>query len=114
MNENIVIGKTVLFDNQQNHSTAFSSEERRQKHLVGLLPPAIETIERQVQRCMMQKIFDLGLARVKRPNDIAAWIEGLLYKPEYRSAPSFQRRENSVVQQPLHEEEHAETGTGRF
>ena len=28
-------------------------------------------------------MFDEGLAQVKRPRDIRAWIEGQLYKPEY-------------------------------
>jgi malate dehydrogenase (oxaloacetate-decarboxylating)(NADP+) len=28
-------------------------------------------------------MFDDGLAQVKRPRDIRAWIEGQLYKPEY-------------------------------
>jgi malate dehydrogenase (oxaloacetate-decarboxylating)(NADP+) len=28
-------------------------------------------------------MFDKGLAQVKRPRDIRAWIEGQLYKPEY-------------------------------
>src|SRR3981081_805541 len=28
-------------------------------------------------------MFDEGLAQVKRPRDIRAWIEGQLYKPQY-------------------------------
>jgi len=30
-------------------------------------------------------MFDKGLAQVERPRDIRAWIEGQLYKPQYRS-----------------------------
>ena len=28
-------------------------------------------------------MFDEGLARVERPRDTRAWIEGQLYKPQY-------------------------------
>src|SRR3982074_3330615 len=66
MKENIVIGKTPLVNSQINHSIAFASEERQQKHLVGLLPPAIETIDRQVQRCMLQ--LD------QKPNDLERYF----------------------------------------
>jgi hypothetical protein len=28
-------------------------------------------------------VFELGLARVDEPADVAAWVRSLLYKPEY-------------------------------
>ena len=34
---------------------------------------------------LAESIFDAGEATVERPRDIRAWIEGLSYKPEYRS-----------------------------
>jgi malate dehydrogenase (oxaloacetate-decarboxylating)(NADP+) len=32
-------------------------------------------------------IFDLGLARVKRPADMVAFIREHIYKPEYKTQP---------------------------
>jgi len=29
------------------------------------------------------KVFELGLARVDKPADVAAWVQSLLYKPQY-------------------------------
>jgi malate dehydrogenase (oxaloacetate-decarboxylating)(NADP+) len=68
-------------------------EERKQ----GMLyPPQKDILKIEVQTAIRvaEKIFELGLARVKRPNDIAAWIKGLLYRPEYRTYQSFQRDEH--------------------
>jgi len=57
-----------------------------------LYPPQIDILKTEVQTAIRvaEKIFDLGLARVKRPTAISAWIEGLLYKPGYRANQSFQ------------------------
>lgn len=33
---------------------------------------------------LAESIFDAGEATVERPQDVRAWIEGLVYKPEYR------------------------------
>jgi malate dehydrogenase (oxaloacetate-decarboxylating)(NADP+) len=65
-----------------------------------LFPPQKDILKTEVQTAIRvaEKIFDLGLARVQRPNDIAAWLEGLLYKPEYRADHSFQRGELSGAQ----------------
>lgn len=50
-----------------NKGTAFTLEERRKYGIDGLLPHSVDTLERQVER----------------PRDIRAWIESLLYKPQY-------------------------------
>ena len=41
-------GVALLYDPLLNRSTAFSAEERERYGLVGLVPEAVETIERQV------------------------------------------------------------------
>lgn len=53
-----------------------------------LFPPQkeISAIEVKTAIAVATKAFDLGLARVERPKDIAAWIQSLLYKPEYPHA----------------------------
>jgi malate dehydrogenase (oxaloacetate-decarboxylating)(NADP+) len=64
-------------------------KERKQ----GMLFPAqkdILKIEVQTAIRVAAKIFDLWLARVKRPNKIATCIRGLLYKPEYLADQSIQ------------------------
>ncbi len=47
-----VTGSGLLDDPRRNKGTAFTAEERRAHGLEGLLPPAVETIERQVERVM--------------------------------------------------------------
>ncbi len=46
-----VIGSRLLKSSLLNKDTAFTSEERENLHLDGLLPPHIETIDAQVKRC---------------------------------------------------------------
>ena len=97
-------------------ATADQVDEKERKQ--GMLyPPQKDILKIEIQTAIRvaEKIFDLGLARVKRPKDISAWIEGLLYKPEYQADQSFQRGGHSAVQQPSHEDvpEHAETGARR-
>lgn len=65
-NQASLTGKALLLDAEQNYSTAFTGEERQQKHLLGLLPPAVETIEQQVKRCLLQ--LD------KKPDDLERYI----------------------------------------
>jgi len=59
-------GTAILHDNARNKSTAFTRRERDADGLVGLLPPAVETLDTQVARCLMQ----LG----KKPNDLERYI----------------------------------------
>ena len=47
-------GQELLTDSKQNKSTAFTEEERQQYGLVGLLPPAVETLDAQAKRCLEQ------------------------------------------------------------
>ena len=50
-----------------------------------LFPPQkdILTVEVKTAIAVAKKIFDLGLARVDKPQDVTAWVNALLYKPEY-------------------------------
>jgi malate dehydrogenase (oxaloacetate-decarboxylating)(NADP+) len=59
-------GRQILEDSRLNKSTAFTQEERDQYGLNGLLPPAIETIDLQVQRALLQ----IG----KKPNSLEQYI----------------------------------------
>ena len=45
-------GFALLDDPIRNKGTAFTSEERRQYGLEGLLPHSVETLDRQVERVM--------------------------------------------------------------
>ena len=50
-----------------------------------LFPGQADILETEITTAtrVAEFMFDEGLARVKRPRDIRAWIEGQLYKPEY-------------------------------
>ena len=48
----LVRGARVLEDPARNKGTAFTADERRALGLEGLLPPAVETIDRQVDRVL--------------------------------------------------------------
>jgi malate dehydrogenase (oxaloacetate-decarboxylating)(NADP+) len=50
-----------------------------------LFPSQAEILESEVTTAtrVAEFMFDQGLAQVKRPRDIRAWIEGQLYKPQY-------------------------------
>jgi malate dehydrogenase (oxaloacetate-decarboxylating)(NADP+) len=55
-------GPELLNDHVRTHGTAFTIEERRQHGLEGLLPPAVETLQRQSERVGQQldaKLTDL-------------------------------------------------------
>ncbi len=88
-----------------NKDTAFTQEERAKHGLVGLLPDAVEDLDRQFQRAMRQLaqkpspieeyIFLNGLyeyyetlffkvATVAEPADLVAWTEAQVYKPAYK------------------------------
>jgi malate dehydrogenase (oxaloacetate-decarboxylating)(NADP+) len=54
--------------------------------LKGMLYPSQANIlETEVTTAIRvaEHMFDVGLAQVQRPKDLRAWIEGLLYRPEY-------------------------------
>ena len=65
-------GQALLDDPVRNKGTAFTLEERRKYRLEGLLPPAVESLDRQVERAMQhldakpsdleQYIYLIGLA----------------------------------------------------
>jgi malate dehydrogenase (oxaloacetate-decarboxylating)(NADP+) len=59
-------GTALLHDKALNESTAFTSAERLQFGLTGLLPTAIETLDTQVTRCLMQL--------AKKPNLLEQYI----------------------------------------
>jgi malate dehydrogenase (oxaloacetate-decarboxylating)(NADP+) len=46
------VGAAVLEDPRRNKGTAFTREERARLGIEGLLPPAVETLERQVERVL--------------------------------------------------------------
>jgi malate dehydrogenase (oxaloacetate-decarboxylating)(NADP+) len=50
-----------------------------------LFPGQADILESEVTTAtrVAEYMFDQGLAQVKRPSDIRAWIEGQLYKPQY-------------------------------
>jgi malate dehydrogenase (oxaloacetate-decarboxylating)(NADP+) len=59
-------GVALLDDPIRNKGTAFTSEERRQYGLEGLLPHAVENLDRQVERVMEH--LDA------KPNDLERYI----------------------------------------
>lgn len=59
-------GISLLENPKQNRGTAFTQEERLAKNLIGLLPPSVETLEAQVNRCL----FQLS----KKNNDLEQYI----------------------------------------
>ena len=56
----------MMDDPRRNKGTAFTGEERRRYGLEGLLPSAVETLERQVERVMQQLAV--------KPNDLERYI----------------------------------------
>ena len=62
--ETSTTGKSLLSIAQLNKGTAFSQNEREQLGLLGKLPPQVETLEEQADRCYLQyKNFDNQLNR---------------------------------------------------
>ena len=58
----------------------------------GLLYPLQSNIlETEIQTAarVAKLVFDAGLARVKRPADMVAFIRGHVYKPEYKTEPAL-------------------------
>jgi malate dehydrogenase (oxaloacetate-decarboxylating)(NADP+) len=50
-----------------------------------LFPSQADILETEVTTAtrVAEFMFETGLAQVERPRDIRAWIESLLYKPQY-------------------------------
>ena len=44
----------LLHNPRRNKGTAFTEEERRDLHIEGLIPPVVETMDRQVDRVIAQ------------------------------------------------------------
>jgi hypothetical protein len=59
-------GAALMDDPRRNKGTAFTLEERRQYGLEGLLPRAVETLERQVERVMQHL--------EAKPNDLERYV----------------------------------------
>ncbi|KAJ3065483.1 hypothetical protein HDU98_011151, partial [Podochytrium sp. JEL0797] len=45
-------GNDLILDNHHSQGTAFGLDVRRAKHLEGLIPPAVESLDTQVARCI--------------------------------------------------------------
>ena len=56
----------LLRDPKSNQSTAFSTDARSKQGLIGLLPPREETLQQQIDRCLLQLS--------KKPNDLEQYI----------------------------------------
>ncbi len=62
--EFIATQASILTDSAFNKGTAFTKEERVKLKLRGLLPPQVETLEKQLIRCLRQfRAFDTPLER---------------------------------------------------
>src|SRR6516225_2300899 len=74
-------GAALLHDPAHNKGTAFSLEERRRLGLEGLLPHAVEPLERQVERVLshLEGLED-DLARYVYLIDLEARSETVFYK----------------------------------
>jgi hypothetical protein len=93
-------GYSRLRDPGKNKGTAFTPEERKKFGLEGQLPeqvtaedfesvliyPRVNDILRvseNVAEKIAEQIFNSGLAGVKRPKDIRAFIKSKMYEPVY-------------------------------
>jgi malate dehydrogenase (oxaloacetate-decarboxylating)(NADP+) len=58
----------------------------------SLYPPQSNILETEIQTAarIAKLIFDSGLARVKRPADMVAFIREQVYKPEYKSSGAIE------------------------
>jgi malate dehydrogenase (oxaloacetate-decarboxylating)(NADP+) len=74
-------GVRLLDDYRHNKETAFTDQEREAFGLVGLLPPAVESIERQVERVMLHlDAKPSDLERYIYLNDLAERDQALFYR----------------------------------
>ena len=53
-----------------------------------LFPPQSNILETEIQTAarIAKLVFDSGLARVKRPSDMVAFIREQVYRPEYQGS----------------------------
>jgi malate dehydrogenase (oxaloacetate-decarboxylating)(NADP+) len=60
------------------------TDEQRERGM--LFPPQSNVLETEVRTAerVAKLVFDRGLAQAERPKEIAPWLRGMLYKPEYR------------------------------
>jgi malate dehydrogenase (oxaloacetate-decarboxylating)(NADP+) len=73
-------GIQLLDDYRHNKETAFTQEEREKLGLVGLLPPAVETLQRQVERVLFQmELKPSDIERYIYLNDLADRDQTLFY-----------------------------------
>jgi malate dehydrogenase (oxaloacetate-decarboxylating)(NADP+) len=73
--------QAILDDYRRNKETAFTDEEREANELVGLLPPAVETLERQVERVRLHlDAKPSDLEKYIYLNDLAERDETLFYR----------------------------------
>ena len=66
MSNDTMTGIQLLRDPEFNQSSAFPTKVREEKGLVGLLPPREETLQQQIDRCLLQLS--------KKPNDLEQYI----------------------------------------
>ncbi len=66
MSNDTMTGTQLLRDPKSNQSSAFPAEVREEKGLIGLLPPREETLQQQIDRCLLQLS--------KKPNDLDQYI----------------------------------------
>ena len=90
-------GVSVLNDSARNKGTAFTAQERREYRLEGLLPPSVDSLDRQTERVM--KHLDA------KPNDLERYIYliGLLDRNEtlfYHTLMSDPARFMPIVYDP--------------
>ncbi|KVD87072.1 hypothetical protein WS62_18575 [Burkholderia sp. ABCPW 14] len=74
-------GVALLHDSAHNKGSAFTREERRRLGLEGLLPRAVEPLERRVERVLSHlDVLDDDLARYVYLIDLEARNETVFYK----------------------------------
>ena len=66
MSNDTMTGTQLLRDPKSNQSSAFLTKVREEKGLVGLLPPREESLQQQIDRCLLQLS--------KKPNDLEQYI----------------------------------------
>ncbi|MBV1838684.1 NAD-dependent malic enzyme [Acetobacter estunensis] len=74
-------GMALLNDGESNHGTGFTQDQRRELGLEGLLPPQVETLDRQVERSLRHvEVKPDDLERYIYLNSLVDQNETLFYK----------------------------------
>lgn len=77
---NLETGYSLLHDPVHNRGSAFTLEERQQKGIEGLLPPAVDTLETQVARIHLQlDSLDSDIQKYLLLSDLQARNQTLFY-----------------------------------